>query len=256
MGDNSKTAAKPPVLLKHSGKGPVYAQLAAIIKEKISSGEFPPGARIPAEAAMSKMYGVAVMTVRQAVQVLAEKGILKRVHGSGTFVCSPDWTRASFNMEGVLNRLSDRDNLEISIIRARMLEATEQAAESLRVEPGEMILALTRVVSHGGRPFLLNKAYLRYDPKSLIVESELEVSSLFSLFTGEGNNFVKKSVLELEPCVLSASEAELLGAAPAAPAFKVLYIFYGYNDEPTGSGWFLATKDSVSFSTRIGVWDS
>jgi GntR family transcriptional regulator len=246
---------KPSMFIKNSSKGPVYVQLAALITEKICNGEFIPGAKIPAEAALSKTYGVAVMTVRQAVQVLAEKGILKRVHGSGTYVCSPDWTKASFNMDGILDRLADKDNLEIGIIRAKMLEASEQAAASLRIEPGEMILSLVRLVSYGKRPFLLNKAYLRYDPKSLIVESELEASSLFSLFTGEGNNFVKKSILELEPCFLSGSEAELLDSSTSVPAFKVLYTFFGFNDEPTGSGWFLTTKENVSFTTKIGLWD-
>jgi GntR family transcriptional regulator len=253
---NHKTNIKPSILIKNSDKGPVYAQLAALIKEKICNGEFSPGAKIPAEATMSKTYGVAIMTVRQAVQVLAEKGILRRVHGSGTFVCAPDWTKASFNMDGLLDKLEDRDNLEISIIRAKTMEASEKAAEYLRIEPGEMILSLVRLVSYQGRPFLLNKAYLKYDPKSLIVESELEASSLFSLFTGEGNNFVKKTVLELEPCVLSDHEAGLLNATAAVAAFKVLYTFYGFDDGPVGSGWFLTTKENVSFSTKIGVWDA
>ncbi|MDR2338932.1 MAG: GntR family transcriptional regulator [Deltaproteobacteria bacterium] len=240
---------------KSAGKGPVYVQLATLIKDRICSGEFSPGTKIPAESAISKTYGVAIMTVRQAIQVLAAKGILRRVHGSGTFVCSPDWTKASFNIDGILDKLGDRENLEISIINAKMMEATEKAAESLRIEPGEMILSMVRLVSYKGDPFLLNKAYLRYDPKSLIVESELEASSLFSLFTGEGNNFVKKSLLELEPCVLSDSEADLLKTTTSIPAFKVLYTFYGFNDDPVGSGWFLAAKDSLSFSTKIGVWD-
>jgi GntR family transcriptional regulator len=253
---NRKVDINPAVLIKSSTRGPAYLQLATLIKEKISNGEFSPGAKIPAESAMSKTYGVAIMTVRQAIQILAEKGILKRVHGSGTYVCSPDWTRASFTMDGILDKLSDRDNLEISIIKAKMLEATEKAAESLNIEPGNMILSLVRLVSYKERPFLLNKAYLKYDPKSLIVESELEVSSLFSLFTGEGNNFVKKSILELEPCILSEPEAQLLETTASNPAFKVLYTFFGFNDEPVGSGWFLTTKDNVAFSTKIGVWDS
>ncbi|MDR2200327.1 MAG: GntR family transcriptional regulator [Deltaproteobacteria bacterium] len=250
-----KTDVNPSFLIKSSGKGPAYIQLAALIQDKICSGEFTPGAKIPAEATMSKTYGVAVMTVRQAIQVLAEKGILRRVHGSGTFVCAPDWTRASFPMEGILDKLSDKDNLQISIIKAKIVEATEKAAESLRIEPGEIILSLVRLVSYKGEPFLLNKAYLKYDKNSLIVESELEVSSVFSLFTGEGSNFVKKSLLELVPAILSASEAQLLRTQVDVPAFKVLYTFYGYNDLPVGSGWFLTTRGNVSFTARIGVWD-
>jgi GntR family transcriptional regulator len=250
-----KDIRPPAVNIKSSFKGPAYAQLAALIKEKICSGEFPQGTRIPAEVAISKTYGVAVMTVRQAIHVLAEKGILRRVHGSGTFVCGPDWTRAAFNMEGLIERLEDSKAVEIQILRAGVREATEAAAEHLEIEPGEMTVFLERLVSHKGRPLLLNHAYLRYDPKSPIVESEMEASSLSSLFTGRDNGLVKKSRLGLEPCVLSPAEAGLLKAPPGTAAFRILYTFYGYADEPAGTGWFMTPAGNISFTTRIGVWD-
>ncbi|MDR2611432.1 MAG: GntR family transcriptional regulator [Deltaproteobacteria bacterium] len=245
----------PAINIKSSYKGPAYVQLAALIKEKICNGEFPQGTRIPAEVTISKTYGVAVMTVRQAIHVLAEKGILRRVHGSGTFVCGPDWTRAAFNMEGLIERLEDRQSVEIQILRAGIEEAAEGAAGPLEMEPGDMTLCLERLVSHKGRPFLLNKAWLRYDPKSPIVESEMEASSLSSLFTGKDNAFVKKSRLKLEPCVLGEREAGLLKALPAVSAFRIRYTFYGYADEPGGTGWFLTLAEDISFTTRIGVWD-
>jgi GntR family transcriptional regulator len=245
----------PAVNIKSSFKGPAYVQLAALIKEKICSGEFPQGSRIPAEVAISKTYGVAVMTVRQAIHVLAEKGILRRVHGSGTFVCGPDWTRAAFNMEGLIEKLEDLRSVEIQIIHAGMEEASDEAAEFLEIEPGEMMLSLERLVSHKGMPILLNRAHLKYDPKSPIVESEMEASSLSSLFTGKDNAFVKKSQLKLEPCILTEREAELLKTSAAVPAFRISYTFYGYADEPLGSGWFMTPMENISFTTRIGVWD-
>ncbi|MDR1164640.1 MAG: GntR family transcriptional regulator [Deltaproteobacteria bacterium] len=254
---NPPTILEPNVniKIKSAVKGPAYIQLATLIKDKISSGEFTPGMRIPAEVAISKTYGVAVMTVRQAIHVLAEQGLLRRVHGSGTFVCGPDWTRANFNMEGLLDRLEDQDNVEIQILSAGMSEASEKAAESLEIEPGAMILSMIRLVSHKGRPFLLNKARLKYDPKSPIVEAEMEASSLSSLFTGQKNSFAKKSVLRLEPYVLTESEASLLQTQANLPAFKIRYTFYGYADEPVGTGWFMTPMEFISFTTKIGVWD-
>ncbi|MDR1038121.1 MAG: GntR family transcriptional regulator [Deltaproteobacteria bacterium] len=243
------------VNIKSAFKGPAYVQLAALIKEKISKGEFPQGSRIPAEVAISKTYGVAVMTVRQAIHVLAEKGILRRVHGSGTFVCGPDWSRAAFNMGGLLEKLEDRKSVEIQILYAGMVEATERVADSLEIEPGDMTVCLERLVYHRGEPFLLNKAYLRYDPKSPIVESEMEASSLSSLFTGKDNGFVKKSQLKLEPCFLSDRQADLLRTQPDRPSFMIRYTFYGYADEPMGTGWFMTPMQNISFTTRIGVWD-
>ncbi|MDR1080459.1 MAG: GntR family transcriptional regulator [Deltaproteobacteria bacterium] len=247
--------SSPAVNIKSAFKGPAYVQLASLIKEKICKGEFPQGSRIPAEVAISKKYGVAVMTVRQAIHVLAEKGILRRVHGSGTFVCGPDWTRAAFNMGGLIEKLEDCKAVEIQILHAGMCEASEMAADSLEIEPGDLTVCLERLVYHRGEPFLLNKAYLRYDPKSPIVESEMEASSLSSLFTGKDNGFVKKSQLKLLPCVLSPRQASLLKTEPVQPSFMIRYTFYGYADEPMGTGWFMTPMDNISFTTRIGVWD-
>jgi GntR family transcriptional regulator len=245
----------PSINIKSSIKGPAYIQLAQIIKDKICKGDFPPGSRLPAEVSLSKTYGVAVMTVRQAIHVLAEKGLLRRVHGSGTFVCGPDWSRALFNMNGLLERLGDTENIQIKILQAGISEASERAADSLEIDPGELMLTMVRLVSYKESPFLLNKAYLKYEPRSTIVESELDSSSVSSLFTGENNSFVKKSELKLEPTLLSLEESELLGTSIATPAFKIRYTFYGYSDEPVGSGWFLTPKENISFTTRIGVWD-
>jgi GntR family transcriptional regulator len=241
--------------LKRPGQGPAYLQLAGIIKRMIAEGEYPPGSRIPANSILSRSCGVAVMTVRQAIGLLAEQGLLKRVHGRGTFVCGPDWTRAGFNMTGLLEMLSDQDNIDIRLLKAGIIEAGAKAAAALHIETGTHILYLVRRVSHLGRPILLNKAYLVFDPRLPIVESELEASSLSGLFSGQGSRFIKKAVLKLEPSILRAEEAAGLQTDAAAPAFKIRYTFYYYGEAPAGTGWFMTAADTVTFSTRIGVWD-
>ncbi len=244
-----------PANIKSALKGPAYAQLAALLKQKIASGEYPPGTRIPAESVMGQTYGVAVMTVRQAIRLLVEQGLLRRVHGSGTYVCGPDWTRACFNMEGLLETLGDKENIDIRILSAGITGASPKAAAVLGLAPGDLIVILVRLVSYKGLPFMLNQAHLIFDPKSPIVESELEASSLSGLFSGQGNSFIKKALLKLEPCILSPSEAGYLKASQTNPAFKIRYTFFGYNDSPVGSGWFMTPMGYMSFSTKIGVWD-
>ena len=234
---------------------PAYAQVAQSIKTKIANGEYPPGSRIPAETVIGQTYGVALMTVRQAIRVLVEQGLLRRIHGIGTLVCAQDWTRASFDMEGLIELLGDRPNLDIRILSAGIAEASPAAARALSVPVGEMVVVLRRLVSHKGRPFLLNRAYLIFDPNTPIVESEMEAASLYGLFTGEGNNFIKKAALNLEPSVLGPTEAARLELAQGVPAFRILYTFFGYDDRPVGSGWFLIPPSLLTFSARIGVWD-
>jgi len=60
--------------------------VARELRSRIEAGVWQPGESIPSEQELTKLFGVALMTVRQAIALLAEDGILRRVHGKGTFV--------------------------------------------------------------------------------------------------------------------------------------------------------------------------
>ena len=63
-----------------------YAALAAAMRARIVAGEWPPGSAIPAEQTLAGEHGVALGTMRRALDLLAEQGLVERIHGRGTFV--------------------------------------------------------------------------------------------------------------------------------------------------------------------------
>jgi GntR family transcriptional regulator len=70
---------------------PPWRQLAAILKNKIESGELPPGSQLPSALALSGEYQVSVPTVRKAITALKDEGLITGVAGYGTFVArKPD----------------------------------------------------------------------------------------------------------------------------------------------------------------------
>jgi GntR family transcriptional regulator len=64
----------------------LYVQLAALIRDRITSGELPAGSRLPTMTALSITHGVAEMTVRKALRVLADEGVIITRPGRGVFV--------------------------------------------------------------------------------------------------------------------------------------------------------------------------
>lgn len=74
----------------HEGAEPLYFQLAAILREQITSGELPPGRPIPSEATLQQRYGVSRGTASHAVRLLREEGIVKMTFGRGTYVVPED----------------------------------------------------------------------------------------------------------------------------------------------------------------------
>ena len=65
---------------------PVYLQLEDKLKGTIISGVIKPGARLPSENALSKEYGVHRHTVRKALKLLAENGVIVSKPGKGWYI--------------------------------------------------------------------------------------------------------------------------------------------------------------------------
>jgi GntR family transcriptional regulator len=69
-----------------SGPELIYVQVADRITAQIESGQLAPGARLPAERDLAAELGVSYDSVRRAMELLRERGLIVTVHGRGTFV--------------------------------------------------------------------------------------------------------------------------------------------------------------------------
>ena len=65
-----------------------YLLVADDIAARIKSGELAPGARLRSERDLAEIYGKAYGTIRKAMQVLRDRGLIETIHGRGTFVKS------------------------------------------------------------------------------------------------------------------------------------------------------------------------
>lgn len=65
---------------------PLYTQLANILREMIESGELQPRAPLPSESYLQQEQGVSRGTVRTAVAILRDEGLVVTIGGRGTFV--------------------------------------------------------------------------------------------------------------------------------------------------------------------------
>ena len=63
-----------------------YVQVADVIRQRIVRGQWPEGHRLPSLEELVAEFGVARVTVRQAVTLLANEGLLSAQQGRGTFV--------------------------------------------------------------------------------------------------------------------------------------------------------------------------
>ena len=64
----------------------VYERMADHLEGRIRSGEFPPGSRLPGEMALRAEYVVSLSTVRSAMRLLRERGLVQTRAPKGTFI--------------------------------------------------------------------------------------------------------------------------------------------------------------------------
>jgi GntR family transcriptional regulator len=69
---------------------PLYTQLANILRDMIRSGELHPRAPLPSESYLQQEQGVSRGTVRMAVAILRDEGLVVTIGGRGTFVSPKD----------------------------------------------------------------------------------------------------------------------------------------------------------------------
>jgi GntR family transcriptional regulator len=82
----SKYAAPDGHRLGGEDDGPKYERVAKAIEDEIKSGELPPGKRLLPERQLMVEFGVSYGTVRHAVAVLRDRGLVQTQHGEGNFV--------------------------------------------------------------------------------------------------------------------------------------------------------------------------
>src|SRR5260370_34090421 len=118
---------------------PRYYQLKEIMREKINSGEWKPGALIPSDGELGEQYGISRMTARQAITELVNEGLFYREQGKGTFVSRHKITQQLIRLTGFSEDIKARGQRPGSkVLSAEMFPADETTAEKLSIDPGTL----------------------------------------------------------------------------------------------------------------------
>lgn len=67
---------------------PMYVQLAIVLRDRIRNGEIPVGRRLPSQSELEVETGgtVSRRTIKSAIEVLVDEGLVQGVQGKGVFV--------------------------------------------------------------------------------------------------------------------------------------------------------------------------
>jgi len=162
---------------------PLYYQLENLLREKILSGTFAAGGRLPTESELIQQYGISRITVRQALTSLADEGLIERRQGRGTFVAERRTPRRRF--EGTIHLTGSLDELiamaqdtPVKVLEMNRIEADPHEAELLGIEPGEPIFRFKRLRLREGTPYSVIVNYFPAEIGARFTREELSSGSI------------------------------------------------------------------------------
>ena len=123
---------------------PQYRQIEQALRERIST--LRPGERLPSDADLCAEFGVSRMTARNAMQRLAEDGLIRREPGRGSFVAEPPAHRRANRLMTFTQEMLRAGRVPTSRVLIRELRpSTSAEAASLGIPPRRPIVHLRRL---------------------------------------------------------------------------------------------------------------
>ena len=234
---------------------PAYVQLVNILHGQIASGLFRPGERLPSESQLCRRYQVSPMTVRRAINILLQQGLVSTTQGRGTFVKPVKLSTVMFGLDELRSLIDGNAQNKVKLLEVSIVKAGPDIASRLDLSPGDRVILIRRLIHKEKEPILYHREYLVYDPTRPIVEAEMEVTALHGLFAGTGETSLKRGELAIDATVLGDEEAALLMAPPGLPSFRLEHLFYDFDNRPISWGFFLCRGDLMRFSATVGLSD-
>lgn len=126
-------------------------EVGAVLEQRIRSGEFAPGERLPAEARLSEQFAVSRAVVREAIARLKADGLVDSRQGSGAYVARR-LGAAVFRMDagavaqadGAVEIFELRLIVEVAAAERAALRRTPEQLEAIAAALARMDVALTR----------------------------------------------------------------------------------------------------------------
>jgi len=146
------------------GEKVLTRRIRAEISDRILSGAWPPGHRIPFEHELMAEYGCSRMTVNRALGPLAESGLIERRRKVGSFVARPRIHSVVLDVPDIAAEVTSRgEPYGYELLARRIRRASAPDLELLDLDRPVDVLALRCLHRAGGRPYGLEERLINLE---------------------------------------------------------------------------------------------
>jgi len=210
------------VTLRRHHPIPLYQQLEATLRAQIEGGKFRTHERLPSERELSKQFGVSRMTVRQALEALAQQGLIYGKVGKGTFISEPKIDQQLVALTGFSEDMQRRGQVASSrVLKAACITATKDIATALQIEPKTRVVNLIRVRLANSTPLALENCFLPLHLCPNILSHDFSRESLYDVLRQQYGWHLVRAQQTVEARLATDEERTLLKLKHPAPILAI-----------------------------------
>lgn len=142
-------------------KLPLYHQLYEILRARIARRELKPGDMLPTERELMQQYGAGRVTVRQALDLLVQDGLIYRQRARGTFVAPPTVEQNLVRIVSFTQDMQQRGlRAGTKILGSELVPANAELADKLQLAVGAELARLERLRLADREPVSVEESFL------------------------------------------------------------------------------------------------
>src|SRR4051812_30049503 len=221
----------------------VYKQLADILREAIWTGELEPGEQLPSEQELRDAHDVARGTIRQAITLLKNEGLIEVQHGRGSFVrarppvrrLAHDRFRRRHRERGKAAFLVEQEGEgrvpEVEVFEVGKTRAPEEIAGLLGIAPGAAVLVRRRRYLADGQPMEVATSYLPWElaEGTPIAEADTGPGGIYARLEETGHR-LKRFTEEVTGRMPTEEEVRALQLPAGVPVLRLIRVAFDVED--------------------------
>jgi GntR family transcriptional regulator len=223
----------------------VYKQIADHVREAISRGRLAEGGQLPSEVALMAHYGVARMTVRNALRLLQDEGLITAEHGRGVYVrarlpvrrLASDRFAQRHRKEGKAAFTVEAEQAgaepDVDMIRVTTARPPAEHAARLGLAGNGKTVVRSRRYLLDGRPVETAVSYIPADlaEGTPIADANPGPGGIYARLEEQGHT-LDRFTEEVTARMPTPGEARALSLAPGVPVFRLVRTAYDFDGRP------------------------
>lgn len=173
----ARIAGSGPLPPDRTSPVPLWAQVSADIRRRVEDGAFDAG--FPGEIALTEQYDVSRHTIREALRVLRNEGLLRSERGRGTTIEQSPYSQNLGTLYSLFRTIEDQGVAQRSEVRRLNTTTNPSVAANLQLAPDADLVVLERIRFAADEPLAVDTAWLPKDVAAPLLEADFTRGGLY-----------------------------------------------------------------------------